>query len=305
MSDAKKARGLGRGLAALLGDGAPAAAPQTASSPSASPQAATNPAGTREVPIELIHPNLNQPRQHYDEEALTTLAQSIEAQGILQPLLVRPHPQKPGEFELVAGERRWRAAQRARLQSVPVLVRQLDERAVLELALVENLQREDLTPLEEAEAYQRLMSDFGHNHETIAKAISKSRSHVANTIRLLGLPQPVRQLLAEGKLSAGHGRALLAARDPVALAKETLAGGFSVREVERRAQEASKRPRPVKKPIAKDADSRALERDLSQRLGLKVELQHRAGDEKGQLVLHYSTLEQLDDLVARLNRTPD
>lgn len=299
MNDPKKARGLGRGLAALLGEGGQAAtAVATGAAPSVASMAA------REVPIERVHPNLRQPRQHYDEAALQALTDSITAQGILQPLVVRPHPERPGDFELVAGERRWRAAQRARLTQVPVVVKELDDRTVLELALVENLQREDLTALEEADAYQRLMSDFGHNQETIAKAIGKSRSHVANTVRLLALPPAVKQLMVDGRLTAGHARALLTASDPVALAQEAVAKALTVRDVERRAQEAAKRPRPVKRAITKDADTKAMERDLSSRLGLKVELQHRAGDEKGALVLHYTTLEQLDDLVARLNHAP-
>jgi len=316
MNDAtKRRRSLGRGLAALLGEqqaaagpaaGAPTPATAALVEEAAPTAAATAPAGGRPVPIEKIHPNLAQPRQHYDEAALEALAQSIAEQGVLQPLIVRPHPEQQGEYQIVAGERRWRAAQRARLAELPVIVRQLDDRQMLELAIVENVQREDLTALEEAEAYHRLGSEFGYSQEAIAKAVGKSRSHIANMQRLLALPAPVKAMLTEGQLSAGHGRALLAAPQPAQLAREAIAGGWSVRELERRAQQAAKRPpgkARARRAAGKDADTLKLEHDMTLALGLKVAIHHHGG--AGVLELRYASLEQLDDLVARLRRTPD
>ena len=296
-----KARGLGRGLAALFGEQAEAAA---AAGGTAATQAGGG--GPRQVPVEHLHPNLQQPRHRYDEPALEALAASIREQGILQPLVVRPHPEKRGEFQIVAGERRWRAAQLAQLAELPVVVRQLDDRQTLELAIVENVQREDLTPLEEAEAYQRLTGEFGYGQEQIAKAVGKSRSHIANMQRLLALPQPVKQLINEGQLSAGHGRALLMAPNPAQLAREAVSGGWSVREMERRAQQAAKKApgRPkLRKVSGKDADTLALERDLTLAVGLKVTIDHQGGG--GTVNLHYRTLEQLDDLILRLRHTPE
>jgi len=292
-----KPQALGRGLAALFGDGGDGGTPATAAGAPA--------AGQRQAPIEHLHPNLQQPRRHYDEAALEALTLSVAEQGVLQPLVVRPHPQKAGEFQIVAGERRWRAAQRAGLAELAVVVRQLDDRQSLEFAIVENVQREDLTPLEEAEAYQRLTAEFGHSQEQIAKAVGKSRSHIANTLRLLALPPPVKGLITEGRLSAGHGRALLTVPQPAQLAREAVERGWSVRELERRAQKAARRapgkPRP-RRGAAKDADTLRLEHDLTLALGLKVALEHHG--EGGILQLHYRTLEQLDDLMARLRRDP-
>lgn len=309
---ARKTRGLGKGLAALFGEAAQqgqgAAAPGGAAEAvagEAAPAAVEGLPGARPVPIERIHPNLEQPRRHYDEEALQALADSIAEQGVLQPLVVRPHPEKPGEYQIVAGERRWRAAQRASVDLLPVVVRRLDDRQMLELAIVENVQREDLTPLEEAEAYQRLTREFGYSQEKIAKAVGKSRSHIANMQRLLALPPPVKELITGGQLSAGHGRALLAAPQPAQLAREAVSGGWSVRELERRAQKASQRPAGKPRPrrsAGKDADTLHLERDLTLSLGLKVAIEHHGGP--GVLHLHYGSLEQLDDLIARLRRPP-
>ncbi len=298
----KKARGLGKGLAALFGE----AADQAASDAKETAAGESGPGGGgRLIPIEHLHPNLTQPRRHYDEAALEALTASIAEQGVLQPLVVRAHPEKAGEFQIVAGERRWRAAQRAQLAELPVVVRVLDDRQTLELAIVENVQREDLTALEEAEAYQRLTGEFGYSQEQIAKAVGKSRSHIANMQRLLALPPPVKTLITEGKLSAGHGRALLAAPQPSQLAREAVSGGWSVRELERRAQQAAKRspgkPRP-RRIAGKDADTLHLERDLTLALGLKVAIEHHGGP--GVVHLHYSSLEQLDDLIARLRRSP-
>ena len=306
MNDAsKKRRSLGRGLDALLGSAQPAA------TPAAPPPAATASSGNvllpaaREVPIEQLYANLTQPRRHYDEEALETLTQSIREQGVLQPLIVRPHPKHPGEYEIVAGERRWRAAQRARLTVLPVVVHELDDRQTLELAIVENVQREDLTALEEAEAYHRLGTEFGYSQEQIAKAVGKSRSHIANMQRLLALPAPVKSLMTDGQLSAGHGRALLAAPNPSQLAREAIDGGWSVRELERRAQQAARKPPAKARPrraSGKDADTLQLEHDLTLALGLKVAINRHGG--AGVLELRYASLEQLDDLVARLRRGP-
>jgi len=297
MKDTKpKPRGLGRGLSALFGEEGEAAL-------AAAESAETGTAGgSRSVPIDLLHPNQAQPRRHYDEAALAALAQSIEQQGVLQPLVVRPHPGRSGHFEIVAGERRWRAAQRAKLDELPVLVRELDDRTTLEVALVENVQREDLTPLEEAEAYRRLMEDFGHGQAEIGQAVGKSRSHIANTLRLLGLPNPVKRMLEDGRLTAGHGRALLTARDPVGLAEAAVSGGWSVRETERQAQGPAtfggRRNRPAAPPPAPDADTEALQRELSLILGLRVVIDHKG--EGGQLVLHYRDVDQLDDLIGKL-----
>ncbi len=291
MTSSKK-QGLGRGLSALFGE----------EDASAGQESEVAGSGTKSLPIDLLQPNHTQPRRHYDEEALEALAQSIAQQGVLQPLVVRPHPSTAGQYEIVAGERRWRAAQRAKLDALPVIVRDLDDRTTLEIALVENVQREDLTPLEEAEAYRRLIEEFGHSQGDLGKAVGKSRSHIANTLRLLALPEPIKRALEQGRLSAGHGRALLTAENPVALAETAMSEGWSVRETERRAQAANSsptpRPRSASKPADKDADTLALERDLSYALGLNVVLEHRG--EAGRLLLHYTNLDQLDDLIARL-----
>jgi ParB family chromosome partitioning protein len=304
MNDAaKRRRSLGRGLDALLGSAQ--SAPAQPAPPATFRGIGSDPLlpAHREVPIEQLYANLTQPRQHYDEAALDALTQSIKEQGVLQPLIVRPHPKHPGEYEIVAGERRWRAAQRAQLTLLPVVVHELDDRQTLELAIVENVQREDLTALEEAEAYQRLGTEFGYAQEQIAKAVGKSRSHIANMQRLLALPPPVKMLMMEGKLSAGHGRALLAAPNPAQLAREAIDGGWSVRELERRAQQAAKKPpgkARTRRVAGKDADTVKLEHDLTLALGLKVAIQHHGG--AGVLELRYASLEQLDDLVARLRR---
>lgn len=265
----------------------------------------------KDIPIEQLHPNANQPRRRFAEEALAELAESIRGNGLLQPILVRRHRELSGEYEIVAGERRWRAAQRAQLHQVPVVIREIDDAQALELALVENLQREDLSPLEEADAYHRLMETFAHTQESLAKNVGKSRSHIANTLRLRALPDAVKALLEEGELSAGHGRALLGADDPEALARQAVKKRLSVRQVERMIQQQKAgqgaRPRPPRAmpgPGAeKDADTIALERDLSDLLGLKVTIDFH--EEGGTLTIRYRTLEQLDDVLRRLNQTPD
>ncbi|MDX1574698.1 MAG: ParB/RepB/Spo0J family partition protein [Kiloniellales bacterium] len=265
----------------------------------------------KEVPIEQIHPNANQPRRNFTEEALEELSASIRSNGVLQPILVRRHGQRAGEYEIVAGERRWRAAQRAQLHQVPVVVRDIDDGQALELALVENLQREDLSALEEADAYHHLIERFDYTQEALAKDLGKSRSHIANTLRLRGLPEAVKTLLEQGELRAGHARALLSAEDPEALAHKIVKKRLSVRQVERLIQQEkspnvakARRPKSMPKRHAdKDPDTIALERDLSDMLGLKVTIDFH--EEGGALTIRYQTLEQLDDVLRRLNQTPD
>jgi len=251
------------------------------------------------VPIELLHPGRFQPRHNFDETQLEALADSIRTNGILQPILVRRHPQTPNSFEIVAGERRWRAAQIARLHEVPVIIREIADGEALELALVENVQRQDLSPLEEAEGYRRLIEEFKNTQEDLARRVGKSRSHVANAMRLLGLPDPVKALLEQGRLTAGHARALLSGADPAALAEQVVARGLNVRQTERLVQQRQSAP-SAKTPREKDADTVALERDLSALLGLRVTIgiQGRGGA----LTIHYRTLEQLDDVLKRLTQ---
>jgi len=282
MSERARRRQLGRGLAALFGE--------------AEGDAAADPATQRQVPIELIRPGAFQPRRRFAEAELDALAQSIREKGILQPLLVRPLAGEEAAFELVAGERRWRAAQRVGVHEVPVIVRPLADSEALEIALVENVQREDLAPLEEAEAYSRLMEEFGRTQASLAEAVGKSRSHVANTLRLLSLPAPVRRRLDEGELSAGHARALLAATDPVALAAEVVRRGLNVRATERLVQRRAEMPRPRRR--LPDADTVTLERDLGALLGLRVTLEPKKRG--GALTLHYASLDQLDRVLSLL-----
>jgi ParB family transcriptional regulator, chromosome partitioning protein len=282
MNSAKR-QPLGRGLAALFGE--------------AEGRVGDSGAGVREVAIELIRPSAFQPRRHFDEAELEALAQSIREKGVLQPMLVRPVDEAEAAFELIAGERRWRAAQRAGLHQVPVLVRPMSDVEALEIALIENLQREDLTALEEAEAYRRLIDDFGRTQAALADAVGKSRSHVANMLRLLNLPEPVRRRLEEGALTAGHARALLGAEDPATLAAEIVRRGLNVRVTEQLVKRrAGSRQHNTRQP--RGADTAALERDLTEMLGLRVTI---AGKTRGgALTLHYSSLDQLDRLLALL-----
>ena len=275
---------LGRGLAALFGE--------TGARPLA------DIGGARMVAIETLRPSPFQPRRHFGEEELDSLAQSIREKGIVQPLLVRPVEGGDADFELVAGERRWRAAQRAGLHEVPIVIRPLGDSEALEIALVENLQREDLSPLEEAEAYSRLLKDFDRSQADVAAAVGKSRSHVANTLRLLSLPPPVRRHLEEGALSAGHARALLAAPEPAALAAEVVRRGLNVRATE--ALVRRRAARPPRRPKPRDADTAALEAELATALGLRVALSPKGRG--GSLTLHYSSLDQLDRVLALLRR---
>jgi ParB family chromosome partitioning protein len=284
MSERARRRPLGRGLAALFGE-------------TEGEAASFDPESQRRVPIELVRPSALQPRRRFAEAELEALAQSIREKGVLQPLLVRPVSGDEAAFELVAGERRWRAAQRVGLHEVPVIVRALADTEALEIALVENLQREDLSALEEAEAYKRLVSEFGRTQASLADAVGKSRSHVANTLRLLGLPAPVRDRLEEGELSAGHARALLAAADPAALADEVVRRGLNVRATEKLVQRRAQLP-PAPRPAVRDADTLALERDLGAELGLRVTLEPKARG--GALTLHYQNLDQLDRVLRLL-----
>jgi len=301
MSANEKNKRLGRGLSALLGEtdteGYSAAEPATER-----PQASSRD-GVRMIPIELVEPNPDQPRKTITEPELNALAESIADKGIVQPILVRPID-GGNSFQIVAGERRWRAAQRARLHEVPALVRELTDRETLEIGIVENVQRADLNPVEEAQAYRQLIDRFGHTQEDVAHAVSKSRSHVANMMRLLSLPDTVLFLLAEGRISAGHARAIAAAPDPAALAEEIVSKGLSVREAEKLARVAQNPQTPERKSAAptvggKDADTRALEADITARLGLAVDIRHSA--KGGELRVQYKTLEQLDDVCRRLS----
>lgn len=283
---AEKRRNLGRGLSALLGeDPSPAQA-----------------AGARQIAVSKLHPGRYQPRRTMGQDELQDLAQSIRELGVLQPILVREHPEKPGNYEIIAGERRWRAAQLAQLHEVPVLVKVLSNKETLEVALVENLQREDLSPLEEAVGLQRLMDEFGHTQEALAKAVGKSRSHVANMLRLLGLPDAVKAMVDAGTLSAGHARALLSAASPETLARQVVEQGLSVRQTEQlvqRAQASAKSGGARRGPKEKDADTRALETDLADLLGLRVAITSKGGE--GAVTLYYKSLDQLDGLLQRLS----
>ena len=294
-------RGLGRGLNALLGDDG-----EDQARLDRSRQA-------RAVPTEQLRPGSLQPRTDFDVDELQALAQSVREKGILQPILVRRDPDDDAEYEIIAGERRWRAAQLAQLHEVPILVREFDDREVLEIALIENIQRQDLSPLEEAEGFRKLVDDFDHTQEDVAQAIGRSRSHVANTMRLLTASEGVRELLAAGDISAGHARALIGAPDADGLAAEVVRRGLNVRATERlvrdaegggatrrKAGPASSRPSVGEK----DADILALERSLSDSLGLRVEFAHQPGDEAGTVSIHYQSLEQLDGVLAQLMGEP-
>jgi ParB family chromosome partitioning protein len=291
MADEGARRRLGRGLAALIGD-----------IPSESAPGREPPRGFRRVPTAAIHRNPRNPRRHFDETELDHLANSLKTHGLVQPLLVRERG--PDAYEIVAGERRWRAAQRAGLHELPVVVREVDDREALEIAIVENVQRADLNPIDEAAGYEALATEHGHSHAEIAEAIGKSRSHVANTVRLLKLPDRVKAHVAEGRLSAGHARALIGAADPEGLAARIIAEGLTVRDAERLAGEpvaaaVKARARAENAAPPKDADTRALEKLVSDRIGLKVDIAHRA-DGGGSITLAYSTLEQLDEICRRL-----
>lgn len=280
-------RTLGKGLGALLGEAAEdyaqvdqVRAPKT-------------------VPVEMLHPGPLQPRRQFDAAALADLAQSIRERGILQPILVRRHPSKPSEYQIIAGERRWRASQQAGLHEVPVTIREFSDAEVLEVAIVENVQREDLSAIEEAEGYQKLISDYGHTHDDLARIVGKSRAHISNTMRLLKLPENVRAKIDSGEISAGHARALLASGNPEELLEKILSEGLSVRGAE---DEARKTAAAIgKKPKGgriKDPNTAALEKEISATLGLRVTIAGKG--QNGTLMIHYQNLDQLDDLLKRL-----
>lgn len=289
MSDDPSKRRLGRGLASLIGE---------IDRPAAERQPPVTSDGR--VPIEFIWPNPRNPRTSFRDADLTDLAQSIKEHGIVQPVVVRPSPTVAGNYEIIAGERRWRAAQRAGLTEVPVIVRDVNDRVALELAIVENVQRTDLNPVEEALGYQQLVDDHSYTQADLGQVIGKSRSHVANTLRLLKLPEDIQAMLVEGTLSAGHARTLVTAADPVGLARRIVAEGLSVRQAELLAQLPTSglaAPAPAKSR-EKDPDTLALENLLSNITGLKVAINHR--QKGGELRIAYSSLEQLDDLCRRL-----
>ena len=295
MSDAAKRgrpAGLGRGLSALLGEMASEAPVTTGAKGS-------TPSGVRMLPVSALTPHPDQPRRHFDEGLLDELAASIASRGLIQPIVVRPHGH---DYQIVAGERRWRAAQRARLHEVPVVVCDFDDAQTLEIALIENIQRQDLNAIEEAQAYQRLAGEFGHTQEALAKIVHKSRSHVANLLRLLELPAVVQDRVTDGSLSMGHARALLGSRDVEELAERVVERGLSVRETEKLAKGAKpERNASSRAPTATpapDADIAALERQLSDLLGLHVKVAH--SEKGGTLTLTYSTLDQLDMVCQRL-----
>ena len=284
-------RGLGKGLAALLGESVEQAGSEAREGALLS------------IPIEHLAPHPGQPRQRFDEAEIESLAASIRAQGIVQPLVVRPADGGDTPYQIVAGERRWRAAQRAGLHELPALVRHLSDAESIEIALVENLQRRDLGALEEAAAYRRLIREFDHRQEDVAQALGKSRSHVANTVRLLDLPEPVQDLIADGSLSAGHGRTLLAAADPAELAKTVVRLGLTVRQTEalvRRAGQA----KAAAAARTSDPNVTALQQDLSRALGLKVTIASAARGKGGRITITYRELEQLDSLILRLLKRP-
>jgi ParB family chromosome partitioning protein len=258
--------------------------------------------GGRDVPIELLRRNPNQPRREFAQAELDELAHSIREKGVLQPLLVRPAPGAPGEFQIVAGERRWRASQQAGLRTLPVVVRSdLDDLDVLEIGVIENVQRQDLKPLEEAQAYRALMERFGRTQEDVARTVGKSRSHIANTLRLLSLPEGVIAALDQGRLTPGHARAIANAPDPDRLARQVIERDLSVRQAEALARESHQRRAPETKAAktAPDADTQALQQDLSESLGLAVLIADRGG--AGEVRIQYKTLEQLDALCRRLS----
>lgn len=293
MSSKPKNRGLGRGLSALMADVSNDQA-DSDDQPTTGRRADTN------IPIEQIVPNPDQPRRNFSDANLEELAQSIREKGIIQPLIVRA---RGNEYEIVAGERRWRAAQIAKLHEIPVILRDYTDTEVLEVAIIENIQRSDLNAIEEAAGYRQLMDRFGHTQEKLAEALGKSRSHIANLLRLLNLPEDVQEMLKAGKLSAGHARALVTAENPSVLAAQVVSGDLSVRETEKLAAQGKSETKPAKRPSIeeKDADTKALEGDLSAALKMRVTISHEAGTENGIVSIRYNSLEDLDTLCRLLS----
>jgi ParB family chromosome partitioning protein len=299
-NDKKLKRGLGRGLSALMAD----VQPEQTSAGTAAPRRPD-----MLVPIERIEPNPEQPRRVFAPEALQDLANSIREKGVIQPLIVRVSPRDSNKYEIVAGERRWRASQMAQLHELPILVRDFDDTEVLEVAIIENIQRADLNPVEEAAGYKQLMEKFGHTQERLAEALGKSRSYIANSMRLLQLPEDVIDHLQEGRLSTGHARALITSDHASELAKQIVTRGLSVRDTERLVKKAAQgetAPKPrqekmVKAKGEKDADTIALEGDLSAALGMRVSVDHKEGTEEGMITVKYASLDQLDEICRRLS----
>ena len=296
-----KQRGLGRGLSALMADVTEDSAPRPADAPTRADQF---------VPIEKVAANPDQPRRSFDKDQLADLSASIAEKGIIQPLIVRPRPGRSGEYEIVAGERRWRAAQMAKLHEVPVLVRDFTDTEVLEVAIIENIQRADLNPIEEAAGYNQLMEKFGHTQDKLSQVLGKSRSYIANAVRLLQLPVEVQGYLRDEKLSAGHARALITSDNPAELARQVIKKGLSVRETEKLVKSNADnifaeggKSKSAARTSSKDADTKALEGDLSANLGMKVHVDHAPGQEGGRITITYKTLDQLDDLCRILSAT--
>ena len=289
----KERKGLGRGLSALMAD---IDGPEVATE-----EKAVKAAGATLVPIEKVLKNPQQPRSDFDKEKLAELAASIKARGIIQPLIVRPAPGKDDEYQIVAGERRWQAAQLAQLHTIPVIIREMDDLEFMEVAIIENIQRDDLNPIEEARGYQTLMKEHGNTQEQVSEALGKSRSHIANLVRLLKLPMIVQGHLRTGKLSAGHVRTLVGNEDAEALAKIMIDKGLSVRAAEALVKQGiSKGDKPARPKSGKDADTKALENDLKANLKMKVSIDHDPSG-KGKLTVNYKSLDDLDRLIAALS----
>lgn len=297
MTKKRERSGLGRGLSALMAD--IEVPTSTVPSPESDEPSGR---GLRRIPTDQLVPNPDQPRRYFADAALAELAASIKEKGVLQPLIVRPDPAGTPSFQIVAGERRWRAAQLAQLHEIPAIIRDFDEIEVLEVAIIENVQRADLNAMEEALSYRQLIERFGHTQDKVAQALGKSRSHIANTMRLLALPEEIQDYVRGGQLSAGHARALLTASDPKVLARQAIAHGWTVREVERQARGVTTRPKSHGKPRVgdKDADTVGLERDLTAAIGMTVKIEHHpSGD--GRLSIHYRDLEGLDSIIRLLS----
>ena len=302
---AERKRGLGRGLSALIGDAPPISTNPEAGSKAVVSETPVSGAGLRMLGTDQLQAGAFQPRRNFDADDLKALAQSFGKSGILQPLLVRPLKGATDQFEIIAGERRWRAAQIAKLHAVPAVVQELSDSEALEIGIIENVQRADLNPIEESEAYQRLIDEFGYTQAELAEVVGKSRSHIANLLRLAQATSGMRDMLVKGTLSMGHARALLGHQDADALARRIVAEGLSVRAVEALVGEKSgeqigkKSGGKASKPDAKDADTRAVEKTLADALGLKVDIRHQ-GDESGTVTIGYKSLSQLDGVIARL-----
>lgn len=286
MSENKRKKGLGRGLSSLLNE-------TTTTAPAKNDS---------KIAIDLISPNPDQPRQTFPPKEMEELTESVRRNGILQPLILRPSPDKPGHYQIIAGERRWRAAQAAQLHEAPAIVRDLSDQDVLEIAIIENVQRADLNPIDEASGYAQLIEKFSYTQVQLAEAMGKSRPYIANMLRLMSLPEAVRDFVATGALTAGHARALVTAEDPMALAQKVVSEGLSVRQTETLAKHISKPPdTKVQRAPSKDADTKVLESDISAALGLKVSIDHK-GESGGQVSIKYKSLEDLDGICQLLSQ---